>query len=233
MKLIYALSASAIIMMVAGSVQARDNGPCSPGNAVFCDLIGPAGPQGPQGETGPAGPQGPQGETGPAGPQGPQGETGAEGPAGPTGPQGEAGIQGPQGEVGPQGEAGIQGPQGEAGPAGADGQDGRNGIDGKDGRDYSADAIASLNSRYDSQMRNLRGQQAADRATGNLQTRTAAEGQWTGAIGISGNEYGADGIAAGVRYGISDRADLYAVVGVSDRGQTSWGVGATFILGGN
>ena len=34
---------------------------------------GPAGPQGPAGETGPAGPQGPIGETGPAGPQGPAG----------------------------------------------------------------------------------------------------------------------------------------------------------------
>ena len=50
-------------------------------------LTGPAGPQGPKGETGPAGPRGPQGEAGPrgeTGPQGIQGETGATGPAGTT-----------------------------------------------------------------------------------------------------------------------------------------------------
>ena len=46
---------------------------------------------------------------GPAGPQGPQGE------AGPQGPQGEAGPQGIQGEQGPQGPKGDQGPEGPAG----------------------------------------------------------------------------------------------------------------------
>ena len=43
----------------------------------------PAGPAGPQGETGPEGP------TGPVGPTGPKGETG---PIGPTGPQGKSGV---------------------------------------------------------------------------------------------------------------------------------------------
>jgi hypothetical protein len=37
---------------------------------------GPAGPQGPTGDTGPAGPQGPKGGTGPTGPQGPKGDAG-------------------------------------------------------------------------------------------------------------------------------------------------------------
>lgn len=49
---------------------------------------GPAGPQGPKGDTGP---QGPKGDTGPAGPQGPKGDTGPAGPPGPTGPQGPPG----------------------------------------------------------------------------------------------------------------------------------------------
>lgn len=60
--------------------------------------------------------------TGPAGPQGPQGETGPQGPAGPQGPQGETGPQGPQGDVGPQGPQGEIGPQGPQGETGATGQ---------------------------------------------------------------------------------------------------------------
>jgi hypothetical protein len=63
--------------------------------AITWNQTGPAGPQGPKGETGP---QGPQGETGP---QGPIGETG------PQGPQGETGPQGPKGETGPQGPPGA------------------------------------------------------------------------------------------------------------------------------
>lgn len=120
----------------------------------------------------------------------------------------------------------TNGQDGQDGAPGRDGVDGQDGAPGRDGRDADTAAI-------EREMRKIRGQQAADRATGNLQTRTAAQGQWTGALGISGNEYGADGIAGGVRYGISDRADLYAIVGVSDSGEMSWGVGATFILGGN
>ncbi|MBR2053290.1 MAG: collagen-like protein, partial [Clostridia bacterium] len=76
---------------------------------------GPVGPQGPIGETGPVGPQGPVGETGPVGPQGPVGETG---PVGPQGPVGETGPIGPQGSIGATGPAGPQGPVGETGPAG-------------------------------------------------------------------------------------------------------------------
>ena len=55
---------------------------------------GPAGPQGPKGDTGAAGqagPQGTKGDTGSTGPQGPKGEPGATGPAGPQGLPGEPG----------------------------------------------------------------------------------------------------------------------------------------------
>lgn len=52
-------------------------------------VIGPQGPEGPQGEVGPQGPKGEQGIQGPKGDTGPQGETGPEGP------QGERGAQGP------------------------------------------------------------------------------------------------------------------------------------------
>lgn len=76
-------------------------------------VIGPQGPEGPQGEVGPQGPKGEQGIQGPKGDTGPQGETGPEGPQGvkgDTGPQGPQGEQGPQGIQGPQGERGAQGP---------------------------------------------------------------------------------------------------------------------------
>jgi Collagen triple helix repeat (20 copies) len=78
---------------------------------------GPAGAQGPQGNTGSTGPQGPtgaqgpKGDTGSTGPQGPKGNTGSTGPQGPTGPQGSAGAQGTMGNpgsTGPQGPAGGQ-----------------------------------------------------------------------------------------------------------------------------
>jgi Collagen triple helix repeat (20 copies) len=52
---------------------------------VSRNITGPAGPQGPQGDTGPAGPQG---SAGPMGPQGDPGETGPQGPIGMTGPPG-------------------------------------------------------------------------------------------------------------------------------------------------
>ena len=79
------------------------------------NIIGPEGPQGPQGETGPqgeAGPQGPQGEIGPEGAQGETGAQGEPGEPGPQGPEGEIGPQGEQGEIGPKGDTGPQGPQG-------------------------------------------------------------------------------------------------------------------------
>ena len=75
-------------------------------------LMGPEGPEGPQGAVGPQGPEGPQGPVGPQGPEGPQGE---QGPIGPEGPQGVQGPIGPQGPEGPQGAVGPQGPQGNDG----------------------------------------------------------------------------------------------------------------------
>ncbi|MBL8911436.1 MAG: OmcA/MtrC family decaheme c-type cytochrome, partial [Archangium sp.] len=53
--------------------------------------VGPAGAEGPAGETGPRGPAGDAGEVGPPGPQGPAGDAG---PTGPVGPQGDAGLDG-------------------------------------------------------------------------------------------------------------------------------------------
>lgn len=90
-------------------------------------ITGPAGPQGPKGDTGEPGPQGPKGDTGAAGPQGAtglqgpageRGEVGPQGPKGDTGAQGPQGIQGAKGDPGVRGETGPRGPQGEQGPAG-------------------------------------------------------------------------------------------------------------------
>ena len=61
------------------------------------------------------------GITGPAGPQGPKGDTGAQGPKGDKGDPGSAGPQGEQGPPGPAGPQGEQGPPGPAGPSGASG----------------------------------------------------------------------------------------------------------------
>lgn len=115
------------------------------GNVDVSNLVGPAGPQGPQGDVGPqgiqgipgpqgvkgdpgiqgdVGPMGPRGDIGPAGPQGIQGIPGADGPAGATGPQG---IPGPQGVAGPQGQPGATGPQGIQGPQGDIGKTGPQG----------------------------------------------------------------------------------------------------------
>lgn len=114
-------------------------------------ITGPAGPQGPKGDTGEPGPQGPKGDTGetgpqgatglqgPAGergevgPQGPKGDTGAQGLQGPKGDQGEQGIQGPQGPKGDTGDTGPQGPQGIQGPKGDPGAKGETGPKGEQG----------------------------------------------------------------------------------------------------
>jgi hypothetical protein len=144
MKLIYTLTASAAIMMAITTASiAKDNGPCNPGNAVFC------------------------------------------------------GIQGPQGPAGASGSDGI------------DGQNGRDGIAGRDGRN-GADALSAI-------------------AT--LQTRTPIAGEWTGALGLTGAD-SVDGAALGVRYGLSDRSDVYAIVGHSRDGVTTWAAGVTFVIGG-
>jgi hypothetical protein len=99
-------------------------------------ILGPQGPQGPQGVTGPQGPQGPQGVSGPQGPQGPQGVTGPQGPQGPqgvSGPQGPQGPQGVSGPQGPQGPQGVTGPQGPQGPIGNTGPQGPQGVTGPQG----------------------------------------------------------------------------------------------------
>ena len=112
---------------------------------------------------------------------------------------------------------------------GKDGKQGKDGTNGRDGRD----GINADTSEINAQLSRIRGQASADRAAGNLQTRTPIAGQWTGSFGLSGAGASVDGIAGGVRYGLSDRSDLYLVVGKAFNGGTSWGAGATFILGGN
>ena len=99
-------------------------------------ITGPAGPQGPKGDTGETGPQGPKGDTGAAGPQGatgPQGPAGERGEVGPQGPKGDTGAQGLQGPKGDRGEQGIQGPQGPKGDTGDTGPQGPQGIQGPKG----------------------------------------------------------------------------------------------------
>lgn len=162
---------SAVVSMMAFAAPAFANGPCSPGNAVFCDLQGP---------------------------QGPKGDTGAQGPAG---------------QDGKDGATGPQGPQGVAGVGGTNGRDGLNGTNGLNG--INADTKRVLD------------QMAADRAVGTLQTRTPTKGSWTGAIGLSGSENGADGLSVGARYGISNQTDFYGVLGRSFDGAVTWGVGFT------
>ena len=77
---------------------------------------GPAGPQGPIGETGQQGIAGINGNDGAAGPQG------VPGPVGPQGIQGATGIQGPQGPIGIQGIAGPAGAVGTFPPGTVAGQ---------------------------------------------------------------------------------------------------------------
>lgn len=99
-------------------------------------ITGPAGPQGPKGDTGEPGPQGPKGDTGETGPQGatgPQGPAGERGEVGPQGPKGDTGAQGLQGPKGDQGEQGIQGPQGPKGDTGDTGPQGPQGAQGPKG----------------------------------------------------------------------------------------------------
>lgn len=99
-------------------------------------ITGPAGPQGPKGDTGEPGPQGPKGDTGETGPQGatgPQGPAGERGEVGLQGPKGDTGAQGLQGPKGDRGEQGIQGPQGPKGDTGDTGPQGQQGIQGAKG----------------------------------------------------------------------------------------------------
>lgn len=99
-------------------------------------ITGPAGPQGPKGDTGEPGPQGPKGDTGAAGPQGAtglQGPAGERGEVGPRGEKGDTGAQGLQGPKGDRGEQGTQGPQGPKGDTGDTGPQGPQGIQGPKG----------------------------------------------------------------------------------------------------
>lgn len=92
--------------------------------------------KGPKGDTGPQGAKGDKGDPGIQGPQGEPGEPGEIGPQGPKGDQGEQGIQGPKGDTGsqgPQGERGPQGLQGEQGPKGDKGDPGPEGPQGAQG----------------------------------------------------------------------------------------------------
>lgn len=116
-------------------------------------IVGPAGAQGPKGDSYPAGivefdsltPEqiemlkGPKGDTGPQGAKGDKGDPGIQGPQGEPGEPGEIGPQGPKGDKGeqgiqgPKGEAGSQGPQGERGPQGLQGEQGPKGDKGDPG----------------------------------------------------------------------------------------------------
>jgi hypothetical protein len=129
---------------VNGAIRTRSVGIVFPDATVqsTAQLVGPAGPQGAQGDPGAQGPQGdpgPQGSRGMAGndgatgPQGPQGDPGATGPQGPTGPTGATGPQGPQGDPGATGPQGPQGVQGDPGPIGPQGPQGAQGAQGPAG----------------------------------------------------------------------------------------------------
>ena len=96
-------------------------------------ITGPAGPQGPKGDTGEPGPQGPKGDTGETGPRGGQGDPGPKGDAftySDFTPEQLAGLKGPKGDIG---ETGPRGPQGEQGPTGAKGDAGQQGPQGPKG----------------------------------------------------------------------------------------------------
>lgn len=126
---------------------------------------------------------------------------------------------------GVQGPAGPQGPQGATGPAGPQGPAGQDGLVALQIIEVPSPELERLRKTTQSYI-------AATGAMASLQTRTPTEGQWTGALGISGTDYGADGVAGAVRYGISDTSDIYISVGHSRFGGTVWGVGASFVLGG-
>jgi Collagen triple helix repeat (20 copies) len=118
-------------------------GPAGPqgiqGERGLTGAVGPAGPQGERGLQGDVGPAGPQGQVGPAGPQGIQGERGLQGVQGERGLQGDVGPAGPAGATGPQGIQGVAGPAGaqgipgEIGPAGPAGPQGIQGVQGPKG----------------------------------------------------------------------------------------------------
>ena len=95
----------------------------------------------------------------------------------------------------------LQGPPGPAGAPGADGAPGSQGPAGADGATWAF-----------------------------LQTRTPEANQLTGAIAIGGQP-SVDSVAMGLRYGLSDRVDVYGVVAHTRSGDTAWALGMSFVLG--
>ena len=125
--LVYQTDGTAGFYVYSGSAWTALSGSGATGPA------GPAGSQGPIGNTGPAGPQGTTGATGAQGPIGNTGAAGAQGPIGNTGATGAAGPQGLIGNTGPAGATGAQGPIGNTGPAGPQGAAGNAGAVGATG----------------------------------------------------------------------------------------------------
>jgi Collagen triple helix repeat (20 copies) len=147
----------------------------SAGWALVTNIIGPAGPQGPQGVAGAIGPQGavgpagPKGDIGPQGPagiagsQGIPGATGAVGPSGPAGPKGDSGAQGP---VGATGANGAQGPIGLTGPTGPKGDIGLQGSQGLTGATGATGAQGPAGPKGDIGLQGPQGLTGATGATG-------------------------------------------------------------------
>jgi hypothetical protein len=114
----------------------------SAGWVSLCQLSGPTGPAGLQGQAGNTGPTGAQGPIGLTGSTGTQGITGATGNTGPSGNIGATGLQGNTGPTGNAGATGAQGntgltgntgPTGDRGPTGAQGNTGLAGNAGPNG----------------------------------------------------------------------------------------------------
>lgn len=135
---LYVLVADGLIAGPAGPTGPQGNtgliGPTGPtGERGEQGLLGPTGPIGPTGSTGLVGPTGLVGATGPVGPTGPTGAQGATGLLGPTGPTGATGLIGPTGPTGIQGLPGPTGPVGPIGPTGLNGPTGPTGSIGPTG----------------------------------------------------------------------------------------------------
>lgn len=97
---------------------------------------GPAGADGPKGDTGAAGLPGPKGDTGDPGPKGDKGDAGAQGDKGDSGPKGDPGANGApgaKGDTGPKGDSGVAGAPGAKGDMGPKGDPGANGAQGAAG----------------------------------------------------------------------------------------------------
>lgn len=146
------------------------------------------------------------------------------------GADGVDGRDGTDGIDGADGRDGVNGVDGTDGVDGRDGSAGADGVDGTDGADADYEIVSDMINEYHFESLS---QRAADRGLASIQTRTAMSGQWTGSIGLSGTEDGADAVNFGMRYGVTDRLDLYAVGSKAFDGDgLAWGAGATFVIGG-